>query len=171
MSKPINVYSISEVALSLDESLPDIFGRLDYKQTFRLIDQKLIIGYSIAIVAATSFILDKKFGHNEVIPYQTALVSFYFILSIIFWYFKKYVEKSTVYEGTNTKTGEKISVKTSYVEAEPFYNFVLSNSKGKSLNVKLEINKVFNEPGFLQTNLFYEWINTQLQTLDAKKNE
>lgn len=93
MSKPVNVYSIGEVAQRLDDEVPIVFHRLGYKQSFKLIDTKLIIGYSIAVVAGISFVLDKKLGHNNVIQYQRLLVAAYFILSGVFWYFKKFIEK------------------------------------------------------------------------------
>lgn len=176
MSQPVNVYSIGEVAQRLDDEVPIVFHRLGYKQSYKLIDTKLFIGYSIAIIAGISFILDKKFGHNNVIQYQRILVVAYFILSGAFWYFKKFIEKSIIYVGQKT-TGNGTSIvtfKRDYKEAQPIYHTVFSlKNKGKddtkNLDIDLEINKVFNENGYLQTELFYQWVKKQLENVDSKK--
>ncbi|CCK70641.1 signal peptidase complex subunit SPC2 KNAG_0E03870 [Huiozyma naganishii CBS 8797] len=170
MSSPVNVYSISEVSQRLDEEIPVVFGRLGYKQSFKLIDLKLLIGYSIAIVAAASFLLDKKLGHNNVIGYQKLLVGCYAVLSLIFWYFKKFVEKSTIYTGTNSNDQSVINVRTLFKEAQPLYKVVLLGDDGARLEVDLQINKVFNEAGYLQTDLFFNWCKNQLTILKEKKD-
>lgn len=167
MSKPVNVYSISEVSQTINESLPDVMKRLGYEETFELVDQKLLIGYSTAIVAAISFIIDKKFVHDNIVKYQQILVGTYFVLSVIFWFFKKYVEKSIVYSGKNGT--EIIKLKTEFEENKPIYNMTLIDNKKKTLTSSLEINKVFNSEGYLQTDLLLEWVKQQLTTLSNKK--
>lgn len=167
MSKPVNVYSISEVSQNLDENLPELFGRLGYTETFELVDQKLLIGYSIAFVAGVSFLIDKKFVHDDIVHYQQCLVVMYVILSVIFWYFKKYIEKSTVYTGK--KDSKKVKVKTTFQDAEPLYKMTLIDNDNKTVEKSLEINKVFTEAGYLQSDLFLDWIKQQLATLDNKK--
>ncbi|SMN18725.1 similar to Saccharomyces cerevisiae YML055W SPC2 Subunit of signal peptidase complex [Maudiozyma saulgeensis] len=167
MSKPVNVYSISEVSQTLNENLPDVLARLGYTETFELVDQKLLIGYSVAIVAAVSFVIDKQFVHKDIVKYQQYLVGIYCILSVIFWYFKKYVEKAVVYSGKNDT--ETIKVKTSYEDSKPLYTVTLIDKKKKTLVSTLEINKVFNKEGYLQSELFLEWIKQQLATLSSKR--
>lgn len=76
MSKPINVYSIPELRQTLDEALPATFARLKYKQSFQLIDAKLVLGYSMAAIAAGSFLLDKKFKYSEVVGCKRRYWSF-----------------------------------------------------------------------------------------------
>lgn len=174
MSKPVNVYSIGEVAQRLDDEVPIVFHRLGYEQSFKLIDTRLFIGYSIAIVAGISFILDKKFGHNDVIQYQRILVIAYFVLSFIFWYFKKFVEGSTLYIGKNNKDNTTIIFKRDYKEAVPIYKtvFILKDkqNQSKSSNIDLQINKVFNENGYLQTELFFQWVKKQVENMESKKD-
>jgi len=167
MSKPVNVYSISEVSQTLNENLPDVLGRLGYTETFELVDQKLLIGYSVAGVAAISFIIDKQFVHKDIVKYQQYLVGFYCGLSVIFWLFKKYVEKSVVYSGKNDT--ETIKVKTSYEDAKPLYTVTLISNNKKTFVSRLEINKVFNKEGYLQSELFMEWVKQQLATLSNKR--
>lgn len=175
MSKPVNVYSIKEVAQRLDDEVPIVFHRLGYKQSFKLIDTKLFLGYSIAVVAGISFILDKKFGHNNVIQYQRILVISYFVLSLLFWYFTKFIEKSTLYIGRkNNKDGTTVTFKRDFKEAVPVYKtvFILKDkqNQSKSLSVDLQINKVFNENGYLQTDLFFQWVKKQIENIDSKRD-
>lgn len=174
MSKPVNVYSIGEVAQRLDDEVPLIFHRLGYEQSFKLIDTKLCIGYSIAAVAGISFILDKKFGHNNVIQYQRILVVTYFVLSFIFWYFKKFIERSTLYIGKNNKDNTTIIFKRDYKEAVPIYKtvFILQDKQkqSKSSSIDLQVNKVFNENGYLQTELFFQWVKKQIEDIASKKD-
>ncbi|EWH16585.1 Spc2p, partial [Saccharomyces cerevisiae P283] len=154
-AKPINVYSIPELNQALDEALPSVFARLNYERSYALLDAKLYIGYSIAVVAGLSFFLDKKFERDQIVTYQKLLVGAYFVLSLLFWYFSRFIEKGTVYVGKRRGTKEEIYVKTKFEKNEPLYLVELvqkkkgENSK-KELKAKLEVNKVFNESGYLQ---------------------
>ncbi|QLG73119.1 hypothetical protein HG535_0E02030 [Zygotorulaspora mrakii] len=170
MSKPINSYSIPELRQTLDESLPVVFAKLNYKQSFGLIDGKLSIGYLIAVVAAASFFLDKKFAYKEVVGYQTLLVGAYTILSIAFWYYTKYVEKGIKYIGIK-KDGNRLYVKTDFEDGRPEYQVELKNGKGVELKIALPVNEVFNEAGYLQNNLFYQWVEKQVKNLETKKTQ
>ncbi|QLL32399.1 hypothetical protein HG536_0C05680 [Torulaspora globosa] len=168
MSKAINVYSIPELQQTLDEALPGTFARLQYKRSFRLIDTKLAVGYSIAAVAAVSFLLDKKFQFSEVLGYQQLLLAAYAVLSLAFWYFTRYVEKGVTYEGTKPD-GEKITVKTRFANNEPVYLVQFVKEGGAELETRLAANKVFSEAGYLQTDLLFGWLKEQLETLGRKK--
>lgn len=170
MSKPINVYSTQELRQSLDEALPGIFSRYHYKQSFGLIDTKLLIGYAIALVAGTSFLLDKKFEYQKCLLYQKLLVTAYIALSITYWYFVKYVQKGVTYEGLSEK-GNKVSVKTYFENNDPLYHVSFLRGNESEMTTALPANKVFNEAGYLQTDLLYEWVGQQLKVLDAKKKE
>lgn len=174
-AKPINVYSIPELNQTLDEALPSIFARLNYERSYALLDTKLYIGYSIAVVAGLSFFLDKKFERSEIILYQKLLVGAYVVLSLMFWYFTRFVEKGTVYTGKNRDTKEEIYVKTKFEKNEPLYLVELiqkkkGNSSRKDLKTKLEVNKVFNESGYLQNEVLFKWFSEQLNVLATKKN-
>lgn len=167
-NKPINVYSIPELRQTLDEALPDVFARHEFKQSFRLIDTKLVIGYGIALVAAASFLLDKKFEFNDVLMYQKILVGSYMVLSTLYWYFTEFVQKGITYEGVNKK-GTSIAVKTYFENNEPLYHVDIMTQGKFDLKTALPVNKVFNEHGFLQSDLLYQWIGQQLTTLETKK--
>ncbi|CAI5021572.1 ANL_collapsed_G0040530.mRNA.1.CDS.1 [Saccharomyces cerevisiae] len=175
-AKPLNVYSIPELNQALDEALPSVFARLNYERSYALLDAKLYIGYSIAVVAGLSFFLDKKFERDQIVTYQKLLVGAYFVLSLLFWYFSRFIEKGTVYVGKRRGTKEEIYVKTKFEKNEPLYLVELvqkkkgENSK-KELKAKLEVNKVFNESGYLQNDAYFKWFSEQHNVLDTKKNE
>ncbi|AJS96724.1 Spc2p [Saccharomyces cerevisiae YJM1463] len=175
-AKPINVYSIPELNQALDEALPSVFARLNYERSYALLDAKLYIGYSIAVVAGLSFFLDKKFERDQIVTYQKLLVGAYFVLSLLFWYFSRFIEKGTVYVGKRRGTKEEIYVKTKFEKNELLYLVELvqkkkgENSK-KELKAKLEVNKVFNESGYLQNDVYFKWFSEQHNVLDTKKNE
>ncbi|CAI4035430.1 hypothetical protein SMKI_13G0780 [Saccharomyces mikatae IFO 1815] len=175
-AKPINVYSIPELNQALDEALPSIFARLNYERSYGLLDTKLYIGYSIAVVAGLSFFLDKKFERAEIVVYQKFLVGAYFVLSLMFWYFSRFIEKGTVYVGKKRDTKDEIYVKTKFENNEPLYLVELiqkkkgSNTK-KELKAQLKVNKVFNESGYLQNEGLFKWFSEQHDVLITKKNE
>lgn len=171
MNTAVNPYSISEVSQRLDDEIPKVFTRLGYKQSFKLIDLKLLVGYSIAIIAAASFLLDKKYGHVNVRGYQTILFIAYLVLSSIFWYFKKFIESDIIYSGT--KKDELIHFKSTYKEGYPIYHVAIIkkiNSIEKSYQIDLNIEKMFNEFGYLQSETFYNWVKEQLENFNSKSN-
>ncbi|QLQ79919.1 hypothetical protein HG537_0C05680 [Torulaspora globosa] len=168
--KAINVYCIGELQQTLDEALPGTFERLGYRQSFRLVDTRLAIGYSIAGVAALSFVLDKKFQFSQVLGYQQLLVTAYAVLSLVLWYFTKYVEKGVTYEGLKSN-GEKIVVKTRFEKNEPVYLVKFAKEGTSELETRLAANQVFNEAGYLQTDLLFEWLKAQLETFGSKKQQ
>ncbi|SCU90394.1 LAME_0E08350g1_1 [Lachancea meyersii CBS 8951] len=167
MSKPINVYSTPELRQTLDEALPATFQRLGFKQSFQLIDTKLILGYSIAVVAGISFLLDKKLKYDESLTYQKLLVAAYALLSGVFWCFCKYVEKGVKYSGSSKD--RTIVVKTKMEKYSVDYHVTVQD-EDRSVEVILPANTVFNEAGYLQSDRLFEWFEQQLDSL-AKKAE
>lgn len=170
MSKPINVYSIPELRQTLIDALPGVFSRLKYTQSYRLIDTKLFFGYSIAAVAGISFLLDKKFEYGDVLLYQKLLLGVYTVLCLIYWHFTTYTEKGINYVGVS-KEGEKITVKSYFEDGEPIYRVEFRKSDGVELNTAVPVNKLFTEAGYLQSDIFYEWIDQQVKILCSKKGQ
>ncbi|CCH62150.1 hypothetical protein TBLA_0G02080 [Henningerozyma blattae CBS 6284] len=185
MSKPINVYSIPELRQALDEALPITLKRLNYTQSHLFQDIKLGLGYSMGLIAATSFLLDKKFKWNQTLFYQKLLVGLYFILSITFWIFNHFIEKGLTYQGINKKDSIKLKIMSRLIENNsrgnsnndtPIYqihfkliNVNNSTEKNNELTSELLVTKIFSEQGYLQTNLFYEYLNDQINLLKEKK--
>ncbi|EDO16186.1 hypothetical protein Kpol_1014p1 [Vanderwaltozyma polyspora DSM 70294] len=167
MSKPINVYSIPELRQTLDEALSPTLKRLGYIESHHLTDLKLAIGYSITLTAATSFYLDKKFSYSESLVYQKILVAAYFILSVIFWWFNKFIQNDISYVGENKNKKEKLVLKTKFIDNDPIYKINI-HLNDKIVDTELPVNKVFNEAGYLQSNLFYDWLNQQLNSFTSK---
>ncbi|SCU97680.1 LAFA_0G12662g1_1 [Lachancea sp. 'fantastica'] len=166
MSKPINVYSTPDLRQTLDEALPAVFQRLGFTQSFGLIDTKLILGYSIAVVAGISFLLDKKLKFEESLMYQKILVASYAILSGAFWWFCKYVEKGIKYSGISKD--RKVLVETKMAKYDVNYQVVIRDNHNRSVESVLLANTVFNEAGYLQSDKLFAWFEQQLDSL-AKK--
>lgn len=169
MSKPINVYAVPEVRKALDEALPEIFSRLGYTQTFKLIDTKLILGYSLVVFAAASFLLDKKLPWEQSKPYQQVLVALYMILSAVQLWFNKFVEKGTVYQGV--KKNGTVSVGAKYKKHSHEFHVSITNRKGRSLELDTTFTKFFNEQGYMQSDILFNWFKEQLEALGSKKTE
>ncbi|CDO93505.1 unnamed protein product [Kluyveromyces dobzhanskii CBS 2104] len=167
MSKPINVYSVPDARKTLDEAIPEIFSRLGYSQKFKLIDTKLVLGYSLIVFAAASFFIDKKIPWEQSKKYQQILVILYAIVCGVQLWFSKFVEKGTVYQGV--KKSDKISVGAKYKKYSPEFQFIISNGKSRKVELDTTYTKFFSEEGYLQSEILFSWFKEQLQTLESKK--
>ncbi|SCU98597.1 LADA_0H14158g1_1 [Lachancea dasiensis] len=166
MSKPINVYSTPDLRQTLDEALPATFERLGFTQSFKLIDTKLFLGYSIALIAGISFMLDKKWTFEDALTYQKILVGAYVVLSVVFWYFSKYVEKGVKYSGSS---GDRTVVVATKMEKHSVnYEVTLRDDRGKVIEAQLAANTVFNEAGYLQSDRLFKWFEEFLGSLVKK---
>lgn len=171
MVKPINVYSVPELRQALDEALAPTLQRLDYEEVHTLTDLKLALGYSMGIIATGSFLMDKKLSWDESLFYQKILLVVYCIISVIFWYFTKFMVKGVTYMGKNKKTNTTLKLKTSFKSnTEPIYNVTFETSDNKKSTVQLDVTKVFSEQGYLQSNLFLDWLKEQLNNITSKKD-
>lgn len=165
MSSPINVYSISEARERIEESLPSIFKQLGYTESHMLGDIRLGLGYAAALMAAGSFMLDRKFGHDPVREWHMLLVIGYFLLSGVLYCYSRFVERGTVYVGVD-KNSSRIQIRATVENFRPLYNinFEHKTAQGvaKQWSANLEINQVFTEQGHLQFNLLKSWMESQL---------
>lgn len=95
-----------------DDAIPNYLNSLRFKQSHRLTDVRLGLGYSAFAIAAACFLWDYKFGFESTKLYTGIAVAIYTILNgiLTYWIFK--VEKGTIYEGT-APSGEKIRISTS----------------------------------------------------------
>ncbi|SCV02664.1 LAMI_0H01706g1_1 [Lachancea mirantina] len=161
MSKLINVYASPELRQTLDEALPGVFSRLGYTENYTLIDTKLIIGYSIALLAGVSFLLDKKLDFQESLTYQKLLVAGNLVLSVVFWYYTKFVLRDVKYVGKSKSSEIKVSTR---LEKNDFkYDVMLVKGPNSCVKCVLPANEVFTEAGYLQADLLYQWFQQQLK--------
>lgn len=162
MSKKINVYSSTEVATALDESLPSVFARLGYKEDHTYLDIKLVFGYTMSLLAVGSFLLDKKLNYKESFNYQVILTLAYFTLSLGLYLYNKFVV-SVTYAGVSKEGNKKIKVSTSIANADPNYKVVIETTEKKhKLNTVLPINTVFTANGTLLNEVLVNWFKDQL---------
>ncbi|BAO38240.1 signal peptidase complex subunit SPC2 [Kluyveromyces marxianus] len=169
MSKPINVYAVSEARQAFEEALPGIFSRLGYTQTFKLIDTKLFLGYSLVVFAAASFLLDKKLTWEESKQYQLILVSLYAVVCGVQWWFNKFVEKGIIYQGTNKDN--KISIGAKFKKNSHEFHIYIADSTNQRVELETSFTKFFNEQGYLQTELLYNYFKQQTEQLVSKKSK
>lgn len=84
------------------------------------------------------------------------------------------LKKSILYTGTNKENNQTINFKRDIKDGKPIYqtSFIIKSKDGevKSSEVNLEINKVFNENGYLQTDLFFQWVKKQIENIESKKD-
>ncbi|AAS52796.1 AER112Cp [Eremothecium gossypii ATCC 10895] len=169
MSNAINVYSAPEVHTAIEESLPAVFSRLGYKQDFRLLDTRLLLGYLTAITAAVSFVLDRKFKWDDVLIYQKALVGLYVVFSSAFWLFSRYGERHAVYQGQQGQ--ERITVRMQPEPGSEHSLVTLEDGAGGRLEARLAAPGVFSADGHLQFGKLHRWFEEQLGLLVQKKRQ
>ncbi|KAH3899997.1 signal peptidase complex subunit SPC2 SCDLUD_004314 [Saccharomycodes ludwigii] len=166
IKKVNNVNSSAEVKELLDNTLQEIFNeQFHYKQLYINQDIKLFMGVIMVTIAGASFYLDKKFKFQETLSYQTVLVIAYSILSIIYWWFTKYIDQNKVYVAhANKKPQDKIEVQTTLSNYSPEYKLNVSLNN-QIIKGEIKINEVFTEDGILQVDLFIQ----KLQNIVNKK--
>lgn len=90
-----------------DDTIPVYLNSLKFKQSHRLTDVRLALGYSALIVAGACFAWDYKLGFDSTKYYTAAAVALYTVLNtaLTLWIWKK--EKGVVYVGT-APSGETV---------------------------------------------------------------
>ena len=90
-----------------DDAIPNYLNSLKFKQTHRLIDVRLSLGYSAFLTAAACFAWDYKLGFDRTKYWTAAAVILYVILNACMTGWMTFVEKGVVYEGV-APSGETV---------------------------------------------------------------
>lgn len=92
-----------------DDTIPVYLNSLKFKQSHRLTDVRLALGYSALILAAACFAWDYKLGFDITKYYTAAAVAVYAVLNsaLTLWIWKK--ENGVVYVGT-APSGETVRI-------------------------------------------------------------
>lgn len=112
----------------------------------------MVLGYTAFAICAATFYWDFKFGFDNTKLYTAVAVALYTILNgaLTFWIF--YVEKGTVYVGTN-KWGDKIQIVSRTEKHKPIYNLTISTFKKENpekphvVNLKKPFTQWFDKEG------------------------
>lgn len=161
-----------------DEHLSDVFADLGYTESFKLIDIKLIIGYTSVVLAGLMYYIEKKFKNDfnnlNYVFYLQLLVGSFFSIQAIWLIFSKFVEKNIKYVGYN-KENKVIKISTSTKnKTDPNYKIVvISDTDSSSQNNELVIpfNTIFYSDGFLSIVDIKDKISTFLKSINNKKTE
>ncbi|EGS23252.1 signal peptidase complex-like protein [Thermochaetoides thermophila DSM 1495] len=143
----INVYNLADLKNNSDDAIPNYLNSLGFRQSHRLIDVRLALGYSAFAVAAACFVWDHKYGF-EATKYLTAVaVAVYTLLNGALTAWIMWVERGTVYVGEAPQTRETIRISTATKKNVPTY-FVtveITPKDGKGKKQTIEISRPFAE--------------------------
>ncbi|VEU24364.1 DEKNAAC105607 [Brettanomyces naardenensis] len=171
MGKKVNLNSAVALRNESDEHLAPALTKLGYTESFRLVDAKLIIGYSCVLFAGLMYYCEKKFkndfGNAEYVKYTEILVVLFFLSEFVWYIFGKFVEKSIKYVGTKGAKSLKVS---SHLKSktDPVY-YLEVDLDGIVDEEQIEFTKLFNEDGFLDFAVFAKYIAEAVQKLEKEK--
>lgn len=97
-----------------DDAIPNYLNSLKFRQSHKLTDVRLALGYTAVIIAGALFYFDYKFGWDASKPFTAPAVVAYFLLNSAFMYWMYFVEKGLVY------SGEKDGLKVRNPQATPW---------------------------------------------------
>ncbi|KAI1339544.1 microsomal signal peptidase 25 kDa subunit-domain-containing protein [Xylariaceae sp. FL0016] len=141
----ITVHNLADLKNTSDDAIPNYLNSLNFKQEHKLVDTRLVLGYSAFAIAAACFLWDYQLGFENTKYYTAAAVACYSVLNGILTYWIGFVEKGTVYQGT-APDGTKISIATSTKKNIPTYNATITlTPKGKSSPQTIELARSFTE--------------------------
>lgn len=173
---PANIYSLSDLKNTSDDVIPIAMEKLGYRQSNRLVDVRLVLGYLGVIAAAIAGLLDYKLGFEKAKVYTLIGVTVYFICYGGMNYWQYFVERGTVYTGV--KGASSIVLKTKTEQTAPQYNvdIAYSSASGHTLTrTKHELfTKWFDVDGNLVSEPLTTWLGLIVQECEAtgkKKNK
>ncbi|TPX08784.1 uncharacterized protein E0L32_009724 [Thyridium curvatum] len=131
-SEKIAVYNLADLKNTSDDAIPNYLNSLGLRQSHRLTDVRLALGYAAFAVAAACFLWDYKLGFESTKHYTAAAVAVYTLLNGALTLWIWHVERGVVYVGT-TPAGETVTVASSTKKNVPVYNLsVTTTSSTKS---------------------------------------
>ncbi|GAB1311320.1 Signal peptidase complex subunit 2 [Madurella fahalii] len=139
----ITVYNLADLKNTTDDAIPNYLNSLSFRQSHRLTDVRLALGYSAFLLAGACFLWDYKLGFESTKYLTAAAVAVYTVLNGALTLWILYVERGTVYEGT-APSGETVRISTSTKKNVPTYYMTIEIEK-KGKKEKLEVSRAFTE--------------------------
>ncbi|KAI0022323.1 microsomal signal peptidase 25 kDa subunit-domain-containing protein [Xylariomycetidae sp. FL0641] len=127
----ITVHNLADLKNTSDDAIPNYLNSLKFKQDHKLVDTRLVLGYSAFFVAAACFAWDYKLGFDATRTWTTVAVALYAVLNTALTFWIGFVEKSTVYQGT-APDGSHVSIATSTKKNDPTYYVTITVTPPKS---------------------------------------
>jgi len=174
----IAVHSLADLKNTTDDALPNYLKSLKFRQSNRLTDVRLALGYSAVAIAGALFYFDWKHGWDVSKAYTGPAVAVYFVLNMAFSYWMWGVEKGCVFEGEG-RGGIKIRIRTSTKKHDPTYHlsittFTTSRSSSSSLTSSPETRDVsaafarwFTADGYFVAKPFQQWLASNVPVIGA----
>ncbi|KAI6246641.1 Signal peptidase complex subunit 2 [Erysiphe necator] len=168
----ISLYSLNDLKNSSDDALPVYLNSIKFRQSHRLSDIRLAIGYIAILISAVTFFWDYKFGFESTKVYTAIAVLIYTIFNGILTYWMSFVEKDIIYVGTNSQ-GDKIQISSKIDKHVPVYNLTVTTylkSQPKRPNtqiLKKPFNEWFNKAGYFVPLPFQQMLASNVPLIGA----
>lgn len=137
---------------------------LGYKESHKLVDTRLALGYLSAALAAGTFYIEKHYTFKEGFNYTAILVALYFFVVGLTILHSKFVEKNIIYRGSN-KEGQFLEIRGKFNKNEPVYDLTITKKKdGKVEEIQrgLEYTVIYDKFGNLHLKQLQDWFKETL---------
>ncbi|BFZ63939.1 hypothetical protein YB2330_005076 [Saitoella coloradoensis] len=171
----INKSNLVDLKNTSDDAIAPFMSGLGYTQSHYLTDIRLAIGYLAAAIIALTAFNDYKKGFTPAKSHTLIGVVLYFVLNTVLTLWMFFVEKGTVYVGSDHTKGKNIKVESLGPKRkwEPRYRLkvVKLEDMEKDLEVEVEgeFGEWFDEDGVLVRKNFDEFLAGALAQLEKKK--
>jgi len=165
----ISVYSLADLKNTSDDALPAYLNSLSFTQSHSLTDVRLALGYTAFGICAATFYWDYTYGFESTKLLTLGAVILYSLLNgaLTFWIWG--VEKGTVYVGTNSKTGDKITIQSRTDKFVPMYKLTVTteskDGKKETKKLKMEFREWFDEKGAFITKPFQRMLASSVAAI------
>lgn len=169
--KEVSLSSVPALRTECDDHIATALDTLEYNESFKLIDTKLIIGYTCVILSGLMYYIEKQykddFLNSDYVKYTTILVALFFILEGIWYLFSIFFEKDIKYVGIKNKKTLKVSTFTKS-KTDPYYHMIFEID-GNSEELVVPFSELFFDDGFLSMDAFTKKISSLLESKDKSK--
>ncbi|KAL2263371.1 hypothetical protein VTK26DRAFT_7010 [Humicola hyalothermophila] len=144
----ISVYNLADLKNTSDDAIPNYLNSLNFRQSHRLTDVRLALGYSAFALAAACFLWDYQFGFDATKHLTAAAVAVYAVLNSALTYWMVYVERGAVYEGAAPGAdGPTLRISSSTHKNVPTYHLAVDvlDARGNKVGDTIRISRSFTE--------------------------
>ncbi|KAK3192222.1 hypothetical protein K4F52_001852 [Lecanicillium sp. MT-2017a] len=171
MAEKISLYNLADLKNTSDDAIPNYLNSLKFKQSHRLQDIRLALGYGAFTIAALCFLWDYQLGWDSTKHFTAAAVVLYTIINGALTFWMSMVEKDIVYEGT-APSGEKLTIASSTKKCDPTYNLTVTVSPKSGKPTKIEVSKPFagwfDEVGYFVAAPFQELLASSVPAIGKR---
>ncbi|KJZ73054.1 hypothetical protein HIM_07626 [Hirsutella minnesotensis 3608] len=167
-SDKISLYNLADLKNTSDDAIPNYLNSLKFRQSHRLLDVRLALGYSAFVLSAACFLWDYQYGFESTKWYTAVAVGLYTMLNGALTFWVSQVEKGAVYQGT-APSGEKLTISTSTKKNDPTYRLKASieakGGKEQVVELATPFADFFDETGRFVVKPFQEALATSISVV------